>query len=104
MFWDSLIFAQFFVQWGGEVIFLFKKDFFIFFLFLLQKLLLNTKHGLNGKKKTAQKPFSQATDEGQSPHIVPFEKFHRTGGASLETFQNVKYDATEKVGGDQKMF
>ena len=37
-------------------------------------------------------------------HIVPFGKFHRIRGAPLETFPNVKYDATEEVGGDRKCF
>ena len=37
-------------------------------------------------------------------HIVPFEKFHRIGGAPPETFPNVKYDAPEEVGGDRKCF
>ena len=34
-----------------------------------------------------------------SLHIVPFEEFHRIGGAQLETFHNLKYDAPEEVGG-----
>ena len=37
-------------------------------------------------------------------HIVPFGKFHRIGGAPLEIFPNVKYDATEEVHGDRKCF
>ena len=39
-----------------------------------------------------------------SGHIVPFGKFHRFGGASAETFPNVKYNAPEEVGGDRKCF
>ena len=35
-------------------------------------------------------------------HIVSCGKFHRIGGAPLETFPNVKYDAPEEVGGDRK--
>ena len=42
-----------------------------------------------------------ASDKG---HIVPFGKFHRIGGAPLETFHNVKYDAPEEVGGNRKYF
>ena len=37
-------------------------------------------------------------------HIVPFGKFHRIGGAPLETFPSEKYDAPEEVGGDRKSF
>ena len=37
-------------------------------------------------------------------HIVPFGKFHRIGGATPETFPNVKYDAPQEVGGDSKCF
>ena len=37
-------------------------------------------------------------------HIVPCGKFHRIGGAPLETFPNVKYDAPEEVGGNGKCF
>ena len=40
----------------------------------------------------------------QQKHIVPCGTFHRIGGASLETFPNVKYDAPEEVGGDRKCF
>ena len=36
--------------------------------------------------------------------VVPIEKFHRIGGASPETFPNVKYDAPEEVGGDRECF
>ena len=37
-------------------------------------------------------------------HIVPFEKFHRIGGAPSETFPNVKFDAPEGMGGNRKCF
>ena len=37
-------------------------------------------------------------------HIVPFQKFHRIGGAPPETFHNVKYDAPEEVGGERKCY
>ena len=42
--------------------------------------------------------------EAQNCQIVPFGKFHRTGGAPPETFPNVKYNAPEEVGGDRKCF
>ena len=38
------------------------------------------------------------------PHIVPFGKFHRIGGAPPVTFYNVKYDAPEELGGNRKCF
>ena len=37
-------------------------------------------------------------------HIVPFEKFHRNGGAPLKMFSKVKYDAPEEVGGNRNCF
>ena len=37
-------------------------------------------------------------------HIVPFGNFQRIGGAPPETFLNVKYDASEEMGGDRKCF
>ena len=37
-------------------------------------------------------------------HIVPCGKFHRIGGAPLETFSCEKYDAPEEVGGNRKSF
>ena len=47
------LFSFCFFQGGGEVIFVVQIFFFMFIL--LQKLLLNTKHGLNGKKKNCIK-------------------------------------------------
>ena len=41
---------------------------------------------------------------GSDPHIVPFGKFHRIGGAPPKTFPNAKYDAPEEMGGDRKCF
>ena len=32
---------------------------------------------------------------GKALHIVPYEKFHRIGGAPPKTFPNFKYDAPE---------
>ena len=32
----------------------------------------------------------------------PFGKFHEIGGAPPETFPNIKYDASEEMGGDRQ--